>query len=209
MTERIAIIRTGSANLASVMAAFQRLQVPARVVTAPHELSTADAVVLPGVGSFAAAMQRLSDAAWSDVLIERFANDSPTLAICLGLQLLCASSEESPGVAGLGVFSGGVRRFPDSVTVPHFGWNTIENASGQYFEPGHVYYANSYCLREPPSGWEVAISRYAWPFVAAARRGKLLACQFHPELSGAHGQRLLTGWLRAAGVLPPTEHSAC
>lgn len=209
MIGQVAVIRTGTANLASVIAAFRRLQIPARIVSTPGELSAADAVVLPGVGSFAAAMQRLGDANWTDVLIERIANDSPTLAICLGLQLLCASSDESPGVTGLGVLPSRVERFPHSVTVPHFGWNTIENASGHYFEEGYVYYANSYCLRDPPSGWDVAITNYAGPFVAAVRRGMLLACQFHPELSGEHGQRLLTRWLHTAGVLPFVERSSC
>ncbi len=209
MIERIAIIRTGSANLASVMAAFRRLQVPARVVTIPSELSAADAVVLPGVGSFAAAMQRLREAEWPPVLVERFVDDCPTLAICLGLQLLCASSQESPGVPGLEILNGAVRRFPRSVTVPHFGWNTIENASGHYFEHGYVYYANSYRLQEQPPGWDVAITDYGGPFVAAVRRGSLLACQFHPELSGGLGHRLLAGWLRSVGVLAASEPSSC
>jgi imidazole glycerol phosphate synthase glutamine amidotransferase subunit len=209
MSRRIAIIRTGTANLASVWAAFRRLHVPTTVVTRPGELWPDDAVVLPGVGSFAAAIQRLNEAQWTQVLVGRMERDEPTLAICLGLQLLCARSAESPGVAGLGIFPSSVVRFPESVTVPHFGWNTLENARGAYFEPGFVYYANSYCLRELPAGCDVAVTDYAGRFVAAVRRGRLLACQFHPELSGAHGQRLLRRWLRTAGLPTGEESASC
>ena len=125
----IAIIRTGTANLASVVAAFGRLSAAPRVVTRPDELQPDDAVVLPGVGAFAAGMESLAKAGWDRVLIQRFAAGQPTLAICLGLQLLCRSSAENPGVRGLGIFPTNVCRLPDNVIVPHFGWNRIESSS--------------------------------------------------------------------------------
>ncbi len=209
MSKQVAIIRTGSANLASVIAAFRRLNVVARVVAVPSELQAHDAIVLPGVGSFAAARHQLSQAGWDDVLVERFECDRPTLAICLGLQLLCDSSEESPGLSGLRILPGAVCRFPETVVVPHFGWNTIHNVAGAYFEEGYVYYANSYRLIKPPLGWDVATTDYAGPFVAAVCRGTTMACQFHPELSGVFGQRLLRRWLQSAGVLSPEEPSPC
>jgi imidazole glycerol phosphate synthase glutamine amidotransferase subunit len=114
----------------------------------------------------------------------------------VGLQVLCDASEESPGVPGLGLVPGTVRRFPSTVRVPQFGWNRVEAPPGGFLESGYAYYANSYRLDAAPAGWTAATSDHGGPFVGALRRGDVLACQFHPELSGAWGLAMLGRWLR-------------
>ncbi|HZW09418.1 MAG TPA: imidazole glycerol phosphate synthase subunit HisF [Phycisphaerales bacterium] len=197
MTE-VAVIRTGTANLASVLAALRRCGVAARITDDPCDAETAERLVLPGVGSFGAAMASLHAHNLAGSLRRRIAAGRPTLAICLGLQLLAESSDESPGMPGLGVIPGRVTRFDRSARVPQLGWNIVRpDASCRLLAPGAAYYANSYRLNAPPPGWSCAITEYAGPFVAALERGPILACQFHPELSGPWGQSLIHRWLGA------------
>lgn len=200
MTTTVWLVPTGVANTASVAAAFQRLAVVVRPATNARDLESAALVVLPGVGAFGAAMQRLQELGLVEVLRERVAAGRPLLAICLGLQLLCRGSDESPGVDGLGVVPATVRRFTGPQRVPQLGWNHVDAPPGQLVEPGHAWFANSYRLTDVPAGFRGAASDHGGRFVAAFERGALLACQFHPELSGAYGRRLLTRWLVAAEV---------
>lgn len=199
----VAVVQTGTANTASVLAALRRLGATPQLVDQAGEVRAADRLVLPGVGAFAAAMQELTARGLVEPLRERLAAGRPTLAICLGLQLLCEGSEESRGVTGLGVLPGTVRRLPDTVTVPQLGWNTIHlspDAGAGLLQDGYVYYANSYGLTAAPAGWRVAWTEHGVRFVAAAERGPVLACQFHPELSGAFGQALLQRWWDAGAT---------
>jgi glutamine amidotransferase len=160
------------------------------VRAAPH-------VVLPGVGAFGAAMELLSRDGLTEALIDRLRAGRPTLAICLGLQLLCQGSDESPGVPGLGVVPGRATRLPNHVRVPQMGWNMVEPAPGcRLLRPGYAYFANSFRLATQPPQWEAAWTDHGGPFVAAMERGALLACQFHPELSGAWGLELIGRWLQ-------------
>jgi imidazole glycerol phosphate synthase glutamine amidotransferase subunit len=192
----VAIVRTGVANVASVETALRALRVVPRSVTNASELADARAVVLPGVGSFGAASRELLRAGLWDALREFIAAERPTLAICLGMQLLADASEEYPGAQGLGLVQGTVSRFPDSVRVPQLGWNRIEAGEDcVLLESGHACFANSYRLAVAPPGWAAAWSDHGGPFVAALERGPVLACQFHPELSGAFGRALLARWL--------------
>lgn len=196
----ILVVRTGTANLASVLAGFERVDAKPRVSMDPDEIETAKYVVLPGVGAFAAALDQLEKANLIDPLKNRFSSGKATLAVCLGLQILCESSEESPGVKGLGVINEKIRRFPDTVRVPQLGWNQVEPQPGcELLETGYAYFANSFRLTTPPEGWAVALSDHAGPFVAAMEKGRILACQFHPELSGKWGLALLSAWLEKGG----------
>ena len=196
----IAIVRTGIANIASVAAACRRLGYQPELVSDLHSVATAPLLILPGVGTFAAGMDALREHDLVEPLRERIASDLPTLAICLGLQLLCESSEESPGVPGLCAISATVPRLcAKSWRLPQFGWNAVAaDVSCSTLTSGFAYYANSYAVREAPVGWSAAWSDYAGPFIAALERGSVVATQFHPELSGAFGMELLTRWVSRA-----------
>ncbi|MCS7268831.1 MAG: imidazole glycerol phosphate synthase subunit HisH [Geminicoccaceae bacterium] len=191
----VLIVPTGTANLASVAAAFRRLAVGVRLAERGREILSAAHVVLPGVGSFGAAMARLMGQGFVEALRRRIAQDRPTLAICVGHQLLFAASEESPGVTGLAVVPGTVRRFPEDVRVPQFGWNTVEpEPACRFVDRGWAYFANSYRATEAP-GWACARSEHGGPFLAAIECGRVIGCQFHPELSGVFGAALLRRFL--------------
>ena len=193
---RVWVVRTGTANMASVLAALQRAGRAPRLVATAAELLSADPLVLPGVGAMGAAMATLAAQGWVAGLRARVEQNLPTLAICLGLQLLCRESEESPGVGGLGLIDAPVTRFPASVRVPQLGWNRVLPGPGcRVLEAGYAYFANSYRLVEPPAGWSSALAEHGGRFVAALERGRVLACQFHPELSGTFGKALLGRWL--------------
>lgn len=196
MAGEVVIVRTGTANLASVVAALKRLGVESRISESPGDVSRAERLVLPGVGTLAAAMERLYECDLVESIRERIESDRPTLAVCLGMQIMCEGSEESPDMRGLGVVPGRIKRFPEGVRVPQLGWNRISPDDGcRYLADGYVYFANSYRLVDAPSGWKVARCDYAGEFVAAMERGKVLACQFHPELSGELGLGIIERWL--------------
>lgn len=194
--EQAIIIDTGVANTASVLAALKRCGLEASVSAATRDVERAAYVVLPGVGAFAAGMDRLNRAGLVAPLLDRIGSGRPTLAICLGMQLLCRASEESPGIEGLGVIDAEIGSFPENVRRPQFGWNLVTpGLCCGGITPGYAYFANSYRLGSAPDGWSAAMSEHGGPFVAALERGGVLACQFHPELSGAWGGELLRGWI--------------
>ncbi len=194
----IAVIRTGTANLASVLAGLERAGARPEVTEDPAVVLSAERVMLPGVGAFGAGMQALRELGLVEALRERVAADRPLLCVCLGLQMLAEGSEEAPGVAGVGLVHAAVTRFTGPVRVPQLGWNEVVPTSGsRHLRQGHAYFANSFKLDAVPPGWEGALSDHGGPFVAALERGALLACQFHPELSGTWGLDLLTRWVAA------------
>jgi imidazole glycerol phosphate synthase glutamine amidotransferase subunit len=195
------MVPTGTANTASVKAAFQRLGVTLSEVSAADDVSSADALVLPGVGAFGAAISQVDSLGLRRSLRDRIEGDLPTLAICVGMQLLSLASEESPGANGLGVIDTPIARFGLDLTVPQLGWNQVEAApESRFVESGWAYFANSFRLGTVPEGWVGASSEYGGEFVSAMERGHVLACQFHPELSGQWGARLLARWLEDTGV---------
>lgn len=196
----VTIVPTGVANLASVRGAFARLGVETDVTTEIEAIVAAARVVLPGVGAFGAGMAALRAHRLVEPLRARLREDRPTLAICLGMQLVCTSSEEDAGVDGLGIVPGAVTRLPDHVRVPQLGWNQVgAEATCRWLADGHAYFANSYGLRTQPPGWHAAFAEHGDTFVAGLERGSVLLCQFHPELSSRGGQALLQRWLDATG----------
>lgn len=211
-TEPVAVVDTRVANVASVIAALERAGVPSELTTDPLRIASARAVFLPGVGSFASGAATLDELRLREPLLDRITRDRPICAICLGWQLLCGGSEEGAG-DGLGVVPVRVGRFPAGVRTPQLGWNAVRierppgqggSASAFADQPdGYAYFANSFRVADVAAvraaGFEVALAEHGATFVAAAARGCLLACQFHPELSGAWGQTLLDNWLRLAG----------
>lgn len=195
----LVVVPTGTANIASVLAGFRRLGADPSLARSLDEVDGADRVVVPGVGSFGAAMETLDGAGLRELLGGRIEAGRATLAVCVGMQLLAPSSEESDGASGLGVVSERVKRFPESVRVPQLGWNNVTADPGSRFlTDGWAYFANSYRFESVPPGWTAAISEHGGTFVAAMERGDVLACQFHPELSGQWGSRVLGRWLGRA-----------
>jgi imidazole glycerol phosphate synthase glutamine amidotransferase subunit len=189
----VVVVPTGTANLASIRAAFRRLGREVVLGLDPDRIAEAGHVVLPGVGAFAAAMAPLRECGADEALVFRATHDRPLLAVCVGHQLLFQGSEESPNVAGLAVVSAPVGRFTGEVRVPQFGWNEV-TGEGRFLRSGFAYFANSYRATAAP-GWTVATADHGGPFVAAMERGRTLTCQFHPELSGAYGRAVLEAWL--------------
>ncbi len=193
----VLVVKTGTANTASVLAGLERAGATPRLTDSPQEVATATHLVLPGVGAFAAAMTELEQKQLVEPLRQRIAEGLPTLCICLGMQLLGSASEESPDVQGLGVVDAVARRFPSELRVPQLGWNQIEaEPSCRMLSDGAVYFANSYRFESVPPDLACARAVHGAPFVAAFERGSLLACQFHPELSGRFGLGLLEAWLK-------------
>jgi glutamine amidotransferase len=191
----VVILPTGTANLASVLAAFGRLGAVTRLAADAVTVAEAERVVLPGVGTFGAAMAGLRQAGLADAIAARVRAGAPTLAMCVGLQVLFEESDESPSTEGLSVIPGRVGRFPDMVRVPQFGWNRIEPEPGcRFLAPGYGYFANSYRVLAAP-GCSVASAEHGERFVAGLERDHLVACQFHPEISGAYGHALIARWL--------------
>lgn len=200
MSRQVMIVPTGTANLASVIAGLVRVGAEPTLADDGADVERADRVVLPGVGSFGAAMSEVDRRGMRDALRDRIEDGRPTLAVCVGMQLLAAESEESERVEGLGVVADRVRRFPNTVLVPQLGWNQVATDRGcRFITDGWAYFANSYRYTELPEGWSGARTDHGGEFVSAMERGDVLACQFHPELSGGWGRDILGSWLGATG----------
>jgi glutamine amidotransferase len=202
----IAVLDYGIGNLRSAEKALQHLGADARLVQDPDEAAGADAVVLPGVGAFGPCMEALVASGLDRVALDTVARGVPFLGICVGMQLLYDGSEESPGVAGLGILPGLVRRLPDGVKRPQMQWNRLlvrpavvpcplltgPAFEGQTADPW-VYFVHSFA--PPPSNEIVATCDYGGPVAAVAAHGRLWATQFHPEKSGATGLALLANFI--------------
>ena len=198
----VALIDYGAGNVPSVERALQRLGVTPCRVTRPDELASASAIILPGVGHYAAIIRALDSQDLRSSLLDAISRGTPFLGICLGLQALYASSEEAPALPGLGLLSGGVKSLPRTIKLPHMGWNRLRILNPSSLlegigEADYFYFAHTFAA---PSRAEasVAICDYGEPFTAVLQRGNVFATQFHPEKSGAAGARLLQNFLRLA-----------
>src|SRR5256886_1410033 len=197
------IVDSGVANLGSIPGGLGRLGGGVAVTRDPAAVRQAPRVVLPGVGAFGAGMGALRAGGLDGAIRDVAASGTPLLGICLGMQLLCEASEETPGVRGLGVIAGACRRLPADVRVPHLGWNMVTAPSNaRLVTTGVAAFANSYALLDDQAGWTAAWATHGVRFVAALEHDGVLACQFHPELSGAYGAALLGRWLTGAKAVP-------
>lgn len=198
--KEVVVVRTGTANMASVLSGLRRAGATVRLTEDPDDVAHAGHLMVPGVGAFGATLAELRHLGLADVLRARVAAGAkPTLGICMGMQLFCQSSEESPGVVGLGAVPVDVRRFDNSVHVPQLGWNQVDTDPGcRLLQPGFAYFANSYHLPSTPKDWPTAYSTHGRRFVAATEHNNVLLCQFHPELSGPWGIALMRRWLEVS-----------
>ena len=196
----IAIIDYGAGNLQSVKKALDYLGEPNLITAKSSEIEAADALIVPGVGSFGDAMQSLSDSGLLETVRAAALSDTPFLGICLGLQLLFPESEESKGVKGLGVLPGKIIKFPGDMglKIPQIGWNSINIREGCKLYAGvpqnaYVYFVHSYYLQAADPEVVAATAEYGVTFHAsvADEAHRLYATQFHPEKSGAVGLRIL------------------
>ncbi len=204
---RVAVAALGRSNVASLRAALQRLGARPYATDRADEIERADYAVLPGVGSFGAVAAALASSGVGEAFRRRVEAGRPTLGICLGMQLFFEGSEEASGVLGargthgsqgapgIGALPGTVRAFR-GVPTPQFGWKPVRSDGGAATLIGQAYYANSYRVDAAPHGWIASYSEYGGAFVAALERGRVLLCQFHPELSSDGGAALLSAWLR-------------
>ena len=194
----IAIIDYDAGNLKSVEKALQSLGEDVLVTRDRQELLSADKVILPGVGNFGDAMEKLEGFGLVNVIQDVIRQGKPFLGICLGLQLLFERSEEAPGVKGLGILKGEILRIPDGdgLKVPHIGWNSLKiQNQGRLFagleEEPYVYFVHSYYLKAADSQIVKAVTEYGVPIDASVEQGNVYACQFHPEKSSRTGLAIL------------------
>ena len=198
----IAIIDYDAGNLRSVEKALEALGSRAIITRNRDEILGADRVILPGVGAFGDAMEKLHQYELVDMIRQAAASGKPFLGICLGLQLLFESSEESPGVEGLSVLPGKILRIPDhpGLKIPHMGWNSLSVTPGARLFRGiengaYVYFVHSYYCKADDESIVAATTEYSTHIHAAVERGNVFACQFHPEKSGSVGLQILKNFI--------------
>jgi len=206
----IAIIDYGVGNLRSVEKAFHFIGSEAVVTSDKEMILKAGAVVLPGVGAFADAMDHLNKAGMIEVVKEIIDENKPFLGICLGMQLLFDYSDEGgERVEGLGIFPGAISQLPldMGLKVPHMGWNSLkirkDSPIFRDLPPNpYVYFVHSYCLKAGNSSIVTASAYYGIDFDVAVGRGNIFATQFHPEKSGTVGLSILKNWVGLQGQNP-------
>lgn len=194
----IAMIDYDAGNLRSVEKALESLGEKPVITRDQETILGADKVILPGVGSFGDAMGSLRRYGLVDVIRDTVAKGTPFLGICLGLQLLFESSEESEGVEGLKILPGRILKIPDcpGLKIPHMGWNSLDIKPGTRLFKGidsgaYVYFVHSYYLKAERDSDVAASTQYSTHIHAAVERDNVFACQFHPEKSSQVGLAIL------------------
>ena len=204
----IAIIDYDAGNIKSVEKALIYLGQEVEITRSPERILGAEGVILPGVGAFGDAMNKLHGYGLADVIRQCADSGKPFLGICLGLQLLFESSEESPGVEGLHILEGRILRLPQKqgIKVPHMGWNNLRfPENGRLFEgmtgengqeDSYVYFVHSYYLQAQEERIVTATAEYGVTIHASVEKGNVFACQFHPEKSSYAGLGILRNFCR-------------
>ena len=199
----VAIIDYDAGNIKSVQKAIEYLGEEVIITREPEVILNASRVILPGVGAFGDAMEKLHKYNLVDVIKEVVKREIPFLGICLGLQLLFETSDETPGVQGLGILKGKIKRIPDNgeLKIPHIGWNSLSFPNkGRLYEgiseESYVYFVHSYYLDAEDKGIVVATTEYGTTIHASVEQGNVFACQFHPEKSSSVGLKILDNFLK-------------
>ncbi len=209
----ITLLDYGAGNVRSVINAIEKLGESVHVAASPDEIRAAEKLVFPGVGNFGRMMEVLRDNGYVDALLNYLNADRPFLGICLGLQALFDSSEEAPGVRGLGFIPGTVRRFDVDLSVPHIGWNGIAIQKNAHLFDGMTgdekfYFVHSYHVVPKNSDDILTKTDYGIEFVSSIARKNVCATQFHPEKSGPAGLAVFQNFLKpAAGASAPVRKS--
>jgi imidazole glycerol phosphate synthase glutamine amidotransferase subunit len=195
----IAIIDYGAGNLKSVKKAFDYLNVKSQVISNSEQLTYAERVVLPGVGAFGAAVDKLQESGFYDSIQDWLKANRPFLGICLGMQLLFETSSESPSVKGLSVFEGENLRF-NSGKVPQIGWNQVQIKKPSRLVDGitegsFFYFLHGYYIAPANQDLVTATTEYGISYPSVIEKGNIHAVQFHPEKSGDIGLKLLNNWV--------------
>ena len=198
----IAIIDYDAGNIKSVEKALAYLGEEVRITRDREEILASDGVILPGVGAFGDAMEKLHTYGLVDVIREVVRRQIPFLGICLGLQLMFESSEETPGVEGLHLLDGKIRRIPaaEELKIPHIGWNDLTFPNeGRLFrgveEHSYVYFVHSFYLEAADSSIVTATTEYGTRIHASVEKDNIFACQFHPEKSSRIGLKILQNFV--------------
>lgn len=195
----IAIVDYGMGNLKSVTNAFKRLGADVVITRDKREIESSSAIVLPGVGAFGKCIENLKKLGLFHFIKTLIMNDRRYLGICLGMQTLFESSEEAPGVEGMGVIKGTVPKFKGNIKVPHMGWNSIEIMKNTEIFDGiknweNFYFVHSYYC-QPEEDVIATKTRYGMDFASSVQKGNIFACQFHPEKSQKVGLSLLQNFI--------------
>jgi len=194
------IVDYGAGNLRSVQKAVEYNGAAAQITSNPADIEKADKVIFPGVGAFGKAIEKIETLELRSPLIEFIATGKPFLGICLGLQLLFENSEENPGVTGLGVLKGDVKRFSAGLKVPHLGWNVLIKKENNTLwngipEDSYFYFAHSYYISPLENEIIIGESEYGSRFPVAIKKENLYGLQFHPEKSQKYGLAVLKNFL--------------
>lgn len=192
----IAIVDYGMGNLRSVQKGFEKAGWEASIVSDASSLSRSSGIVLPGVGAFARAMENLKQTGLFEAIMSEINAGKPFLGICLGLQLLFEVSEEFGLTDGMGIFPGRVKKLPDTVKVPHMGWNKVFFKKETPLMEGilngsHFYFVHSYFVDAETPDQIVGITEYGLNFASMVQKDNIFGIQFHPEKSSTLGLRIL------------------
>jgi imidazole glycerol phosphate synthase glutamine amidotransferase subunit len=195
----IAIVDYGMGNLKSVTNAFKRLGADVVITRDKREIESSSAIVLPGVGAFGKCIENLKKLDLFHFIKTLIMNNRRYLGICLGMQILFESSEEAPGVEGMGIIKGTVPKFKGNIKVPHMGWNSIEVMKNTEIFDGikngeNFYFVHSYYC-QPEEDVIATKTDYGIEFASSVLKGNIFACQFHPEKSQKVGLRLLQNFI--------------